>query len=113
MARFRVSAGDHGLSAGAVVGLLADGRRLNNHPAVTHDWAMTKKLTKNELLAELDLKIESVSPDMAPDETGNATSDTTADIKSRDAQLHEWRDQVKAASDGDPIIDEIAAHLDN
>lgn len=74
---------------------------------------MTKKLTKNELLAELDLKIESVSPDMAPDEAGNATSDTTSDIRSRDAQLQKWRDQVKAAGDGDPIIDEIAGQLDN
>lgn len=86
---------------------------LNNRPAVTHDWQMTKKLTKNELLAELDLKIESVSPDMAPDETGNSTSDTTADIQSRDAQLHQWRDQVKAAGQDDPIIGEIAAALDN
>lgn len=86
---------------------------MNYRPAVAHDWPMTKKLTKNELLAELDLKVESVSPDMAPDEAGNATSDTTADIRSRDAQLKQWRDQVKAADDGDPIIDEIAAKLDD
>jgi hypothetical protein len=74
---------------------------------------MTKKLTKNELLAELDLRVESVSPDMAPDETGNQTSDTSADIRSRDAQLQQWRDQVKAAGADDPIIDEIAAKLDS
>ncbi|WP_207841148.1 hypothetical protein [Williamsia soli] len=74
---------------------------------------MTKKLTKNELLAELDLKVESVSPDMASDETGNETSDTTAEIRSRDAQVRQWRDQVKAAGADDPIIDEIAAKLDS
>lgn len=74
---------------------------------------MTKKLTKNELLAELDLRVESVSPDMAPDEAGNQTSDTAGDIRSRDAQLKQWRDQVKAAGDDDPIIGEIAARLDS
>jgi hypothetical protein len=90
----------------------SDTARLNKPTAEAQDWAMTKKLTKNELLTELDLRIESVSPDMAPDESGNATSDTTADIKERDAKLTRWRDEVKAASDGDPILDEISAQLD-
>jgi|GEM_PF-6195703 len=71
---------------------------------------MTKKTTKNELLADLDLEIESVSPDM-PSADSEAASATES--RERHRTLTGWRERVKAAAEDDPIIEEIAAQLDS
>ncbi|PXW32518.1 UNVERIFIED_CONTAM: hypothetical protein DES50_103304 [Williamsia faeni] len=72
---------------------------------------MTKKTTKNELLAELDLEIESASPDLAS--SGETPPASVADVEERHRTLTGWREQIEAADDDDPIIEEIAAKLDS
>ena len=72
---------------------------------------MTKKMTKNALLAELDLRIGSSSPDMPGTSSTTSATESADDIHARDAKLSSWRDQVQNAADGDPVLDEIAAHL--
>ena len=72
---------------------------------------MTKKTTKNELLAELDLKIESVSPDLAS--SGETAPASVADVEERHRTLTGWREQIEAADADDPVIEEIAAKLDS
>lgn len=85
-------------------------RGLNNPAMEGQHGRMTKKTTKNELLAELDLEIESVSPDMSSDES---KADSPAEIETRHRTLSQWRERVKDADDDDPIIREIAAQLDS
>jgi hypothetical protein len=86
-------------------------RELKKPSLLTQDWRMSAKMTKNEILTELDLRIGSSSPDMPATSSTTITSENADDIAARDAQLSLWRDQVQHAADGDPILDEIAAHL--
>jgi hypothetical protein len=72
---------------------------------------MSKKMTKNELLTELDLRIGSSSPDMPATSSTTNSSENADDIHARDAKLSLWRDQVQKAADGDSILDDIAARL--
>ncbi|QCW22216.1 hypothetical protein PP485_gp31 [Gordonia phage ThankyouJordi] len=68
------------------------------------------RMTKTDLLQQIRIQIESLSSG-AP-ATGSGSSATTTDqIEQRITRLLQWRKQVEAADEGDPVIADIARHL--